>query len=245
MELHHRYPLTYIMEAADDIAYCMSDIADGIEKRIITEEQFIVEFTKEWQREYPKEVLPIKIPDLSDLHGFNRDISVPWSKAAMKQAVDNYLLNHEEVYLGVAPELISSDCPMGKVLGTMKKVSRRVLYTSIEAESIELTGYSVITGILQKYERFLKLPYEMFSRIIQGEYVENTDLERRLFNRIGKRYVKAYIYAIEELNQSDSDFYEKEWWLRVHLLIDHVSGMTDEFALESYQMLEGINLLRI
>ena len=32
--LHHRYPFTYIMEAADDIAYCMSDIADGIEKRI-------------------------------------------------------------------------------------------------------------------------------------------------------------------------------------------------------------------
>ena len=31
-----RYPLTYIMEAADDIAYGMSDIADGIEKRIIT-----------------------------------------------------------------------------------------------------------------------------------------------------------------------------------------------------------------
>ena len=32
IQLHHRYPLTYIMEAADDIAYCMSDIADGIEK---------------------------------------------------------------------------------------------------------------------------------------------------------------------------------------------------------------------
>ena len=35
-----RHPLVYIMEAADDIAFCMSDIEDGIEKRIITEDFF-------------------------------------------------------------------------------------------------------------------------------------------------------------------------------------------------------------
>ena len=42
----------------------------------------------------------------------------------------------------------------------------------------------------------------------------------------------------------DNDFLEKEWWLRVHLVIDHISGMTDEFALETYQMMEGIRLMR-
>ena len=36
----------------------------------------------------------------------------------------------------------------------------------------------------------------------------------------------------------------RKLWLRVHLIIDHISGMTDEFALQTYQMLEGINLLR-
>lgn len=29
----NRYPLTYIMEAADDISYCLSDIEDGFEKK--------------------------------------------------------------------------------------------------------------------------------------------------------------------------------------------------------------------
>lgn len=46
--LGSRYPFVYIMEAADDIAYCMSDIADGIEKGIITETEFIEESKKEW-----------------------------------------------------------------------------------------------------------------------------------------------------------------------------------------------------
>src|SRR5690606_5083003 len=31
----HRYPLTYLMEAADDIAYCLADIEDAVEKGII------------------------------------------------------------------------------------------------------------------------------------------------------------------------------------------------------------------
>ena len=244
LELHHRYPLTYIMEAADDIAYCMSDIADGIEKRIITEKEFINEFLEEWHNRYPNESIPVTIPKLNNLHGFNRDISVPWSQKAMKQAVDNYFANHDAVYTGSAGELISKDCPMGKVLDTIKQVSRRVLYTSIEAESIELTGYAVITGILQKYERLLKLPFDTFNKIIQGDHVDDTDVERRLFNRIGKRYVTAYRHALDDLDATKSDFNETEWWLRVHLLVDHVSGMTDEFALETYQMLEGINLLR-
>ena len=244
LEIHHRYPLTYIMEAADDIAYCMSDIADGIEKRILTEEEFIVEFKKEWDKKYPKTNLPIKLPDINKLSGFTRDISVPWSKKAMQQAVENYFKNHIEVFSGTASELISTDCPMGKVLDTIKQVSRRMLYTSIEAESIELTGYAVITGILRNYERLLKLPYENFHCILQGESVKNADVERRLFNRLGKRYVKAYSYALSELDPNADNFKEKEWWLRVHLLVDHVSGMTDEFALETYQMQEGINLLR-
>jgi len=46
MEKHHRYPLTYIMEAADDIAYCLSDISDGIEKRIIKPDDFTNEFLR-------------------------------------------------------------------------------------------------------------------------------------------------------------------------------------------------------
>lgn len=28
------------------------------------------------------------------------------------------------------------------------------------------------------------------------------------------------------------------------MLIDHISGMTDEFALETYQMMKGISLMR-
>lgn len=244
IELHHRYPLTYIMEAADDIAYCMSDIADGIEKRILTEDVFLKEFNAEWDNMYGNETLPVNVPNNKDIR-FGKDISIPWSRKAMEETIDNFFEHENEIFNGTADSLINDSKPMGRVLDTIKRVSRRILYTSFDAESIELTGYAVITGILQHYERILSLPHGIFIKLVNGEKIENmdVDVERRLFNRLGQRYINAYKYAIEELRNDQHEYPIKEWWLRVHLLLDHVSGMTDEFALETYQMLEGINLM--
>lgn len=242
-EQHHRYPFTYIMEAADDIAYCMSDIADGIEKRILSIDEFVRELQKEWKKEYGSEELPVNMPSGDNIQ-FGKDISVPWSQLALQETVNNFLENEENIFNGTAGSLINTDKPMGRVLETIRNVSKQILYPSFEAESIELTGYAVITGILKKYERMLKLSYNVFEKMVEGERTDNTDIERRLYNRLGKRYISAYKYAINKLDKSQHDFTIKEWWLRVHLLIDHVSGMTDEFALETYQMLEGIKLMQ-
>lgn len=245
LELHHRYPFTYIMEAADDIAYCMSDIADGIEKKLITVSKFIDCFKAEWKNKYGDKEIPVSLDSNKKTYNFNHDISIPWSKKAMDEAIENFFKYEEEVYNGTANSLISENDSMGCVLETIKSVSRQELYTSLEAENIELTGYAVITGILQRYERLLSLSCSDFQRLVKNEKIDGLDVERRLYNRIGKRYIMAYTYAIEKLNFNSFDFKIREWWLRVHLIIDHISGMTDEFALQTYQMLEGINLLRM
>ena len=245
LPLGTRYPLTYIMEAADDIAYCMSDIADGIEKRILTEEEFLRTFTRQWLKKYDEKSLKaLKLPQASELRNFSQDFSVRWAKKAMAEAVKNFVDHHEEIYAGTAGAIIDEKYgTMGKVLETIKAVSCEVLYPSIEAESIELTGYAVITGILRHYERLLKLKYEDF-KVVADRQGRKMAVEQRLFNRIGHRCVQAYKKAVEALDEQDPAFAQTEWWLRVHLLVDHISSMTDAFALETYQMLEGIALMR-
>ncbi|SUI39184.1 Deoxyguanosinetriphosphate triphosphohydrolase [Serratia marcescens] len=51
-ELHmgefDRFPLTYIMEAADDISYCVADLEDAVEKSIFTVEQLYQHLIQEW-----------------------------------------------------------------------------------------------------------------------------------------------------------------------------------------------------
>ena len=242
MQPNTRYIFTYIMEAADDIAYCLSDIADGLEKGIITKEKFLDDFIDMQHCLYPNQSLSVELP--KKIKNFSSEISVPWSRIAMEEAAENFTKNIESFYEGTATHLIPKD-GIGRTLDIIKQVSRKTLYTSFEAESIELTGYAVITGILRHYEPLLTLSETKFQTLIKGDGKNGLDLERRLFNRIGKRYVRAYNYALDDLQKSgDSAFEIKEWWLRVHLIIDHITGMTDEFALNTYQMLEGIDLLK-
>lgn len=263
-----RYPMTYIMEAADDISYCMSDIADGIEKRILTEEQFIMTFDRIWREEYgttpPKEITRFYRDGKwtsRELRDFNRDFAIDWSTRATDDAVEAYVSHHDAIYRGTAAPLMARGTEMCRVLETINEVCVEILYPSIQAESIELTGYAVITGILRHYERILKLDYETYEWLADpaeakrkynekkdaGEKMSKPrlDVERRLHNRFDAGCLAAYRGAVQALRRNaDPDFEVKEWWLRVHLLIDHISSMTDAFALETYQMLEGIALMK-
>ena len=239
-----RYPFVYIMEAADDIAYCMSDIADGIEKGIITEIEFVEEFEKEWHSLYGEIDSTITIPKQSNLKGFTYDFSIPWSRQAIEEAANRFIDLADGIYLGKAESLISKENTMGKVLEIMKKVSRRILYKSFEAESIEISGYAVITGILNVYTKILEMNYDDFSKILEDKDINGYDFEKRLIHFIGNRYIIAYHNALGEFDKNKEDYYIREWWLRVHLIIDHISGMTDQYALQTYQMLKGISIMR-
>lgn len=262
---HRRYPLTYIMEAADDIAYCMSDIADGIEKKLLSERKFIETFADIWDEkyggDYPEEIerlLPEyrqkkrrKNQEPQEMNGFNRDFSVPWSIRATRDAVGTYIDEHDQVFAGTAAPLMERDSEMCRVLKTIRAVCGRALYPSTAAESIELTGYAVISGILRHYERILELDYQAFEWLTDPAAAEKKknpkvklDVERRLFHRFSSSCLAAYRNAVEALDPQAPDFAALEWWLRVHLVIDHISCMTDAHALETYQMLEGIALMR-
>lgn len=249
LKAHRRYPLTYIMEAADDIAYCMSDIEDGIEKHVLTFEEFKKEFKTIWKKKkYPEDELEkLMYTDTKygrqEIFNYKFSVSIHWSRYATDTAIETYIANHDAIYDGTFGELIPEDSFPGRFLGVMKDVSSKLLYPSIQAESIELTGYAVITGIMKQFERLLKLSYEDFRKLVDGKAPKELAIERRLFNRLGKRMDDAYRWAVDKLPR-DEEFPIREWHRRVHLLVDHISGCTDRFALETYQMLEGINLMK-
>ena len=239
MEEHHRYPLTYIMEAADDIAYCLSDISDGIEKHIVTADQFLDEFIQLWDERY-HEPCPMEIP--SHVVNFGTDVSVIWARKIIKEGVQNYIDNHDSFYNGDAVQLIPPES-LGRVLKVVKQVTRKLLYQSKEAESIELTGYAVLSGLLKHFGRLLSLSYEDFHSLIEDKKSPSgnpLEMEKRLFHRIDTRFVTIYRVESQTLDATDPSFPQREWWLRCHMIIDHISGMTDDSALATYQMLIGI-----
>lgn len=236
---YHRYPLTYIMEAADDIAYCLSDIADGLEKRIITLDEFINYFYAFWKMD--ESICPLS----KEIKNFTDGVSIPWSKKAMEEVTDYYIDNHNDVFNGTSKDLLSNT-EIHPAFEALKTVAKEKLYSSPEAENIELAGFSVITGLLEHYENLLILPFDIFTGLTTGklpeEYKNDYKYEKRLYDRIATHYVAAYKTARDKLDSTSPDFYEKELWLRTHLIIDYISGMTDEFSLSMYQLLEGIDI---
>jgi dGTPase len=235
-----RYPLAYIMEAADDISYCLSDISDGIEKKIISIMDFVIGFKKIWVEKYPKEDNPLLILNKEDIQYFNIDISVPISTKIINEAVENYINNHEAFFTGKSNGLIDKN-KGGRILEVMKIFSKQKLYRSPEAENIELSGYSVITGLLNHFSELLIMKKEDFLYFVENNQCPPKkifDLQWRLFNKLSRRCIKVYRYQLSQFKDNP----EIEWWLRIHLIIDYISGMTDDYALEMYQMLEGIKI---
>lgn len=241
-----KYPLSYIMEAADDISYCLSDISDGIAKRILTVDSFLDSMRSEWHKKHPTTAFPLEIPVVPD--GYFNIIPVSWSRTIMEEAVQDFTCNFED-YIDGKKEDIISNCPSGKAFEIMKTVSRKILYRSIEAEGNELSGYAIITGLLNRFGELLRMRREKFELLIdenKSPANKGIDLQWRVFNRLSKRMIKSYKLQLQEFTQGD--FAHKhgigendiEWWLRAHLIIDHVSGMTDAYALEMYQMFSGM-----
>lgn len=243
-----RFPLTYIMEAADDISYCLSDISDGIAKGIIKPAQFLTEFQKLWETTYGKEEIPVKSLAQKRVEDFGVDVCIEVSHKAVEAAADEYVRRYQEFCGGNAEELITTAMPMGKVLNIIKSFSGQRIYSSVEAESIELSGFAVLTGLLSRYfGQLLELSGNEFAKLLKGERVKGREYEQRLLNRLSKRCVRSYQLQLQEWRANKafiSQYGEEnlEWWLRVHMIIDHISGMTDNFALSEYQILEGIKI---
>jgi dGTPase len=63
------------------------------------------------------------------------------------------------------------------------------------------------------------------------------DLEMRLAHMLPPVAIRAYRQKIDE---DDSPL--SEWHHRAHLILDYICGMTDHFALKTFQLLSGIRV---
>lgn len=254
-----RHPLVFIMEAADDIAYSLSDIEDAIEKNIISPSDFFVEIKKYIQYEMNdmrisssekydlmEDILVIidkhnkkirfdkknndEVKDIVDFVNFKIDVS----SYLVDRASEAYVKNHENIINGYFFESLIEYDKVSKILReALKKYSSKNIYTSHEAVNIELSGFKIIQKILNRFKILLNLSKDNFDRCIEGKvkYGEFA-LEKRLCTLLPKKHLRAYRFACEN-NKTYEIIY------RTHLIIDYLSGMTDSHAVKIFKMISG------
>ena len=248
-----RFPLTYIMEAADDIAYGIADLEDGVDKGILSLKKLYETIIKEAEKhdkgtyiiDIAKEKYEkAKNKKYTKVNEFIINFRVKLVNDLVNFASDIFIDNHEKIFNGTYNKALleKNNTKFDVALKVLKNVAVEHIFQHSDVEVLELKGNSAIKGLMEHYKPLLKLSREAFELLLNKEK-NNTPIESRLFHRLSNKYINSYITTLDNLKESnlgELEYNLYEWYYRARLILDFISGMTDEYALKEYQTLSAI-----
>jgi len=208
-----RYPLVYLVEAADDICYQMMDIEDAHKLKILTTNEttdlLMGYFDKNKQAHISKTFAIVS--DKNEQIAYLRSSVIG---LLIKECTRIFVENEEEILKGTFEGSLIKNISEIPALAYKKctAVSVDKIYRSRDVLDIELAGFKVINTLLELMIDAVIAPEKAYSKL--------------LINRVSEQYnIKAP--ALFE---------------RVQAVLDFVSGMTDVFALDLYRKINGNSL---
>ena len=247
-----RFPLTWIMEAADDISYCVADLEDAVEKRIFSVEELYQHLHDAWG-EHEKGSLFAQVVenawDKSRSNSLSRStedqffmyLRVNTLNKLVPYAAHRFIENLPAIFSGdFNHALLEDDSDCSQLLELYKNVAIKQVFSHPDVEQLELQGYRVISGLLDIYEPLLKLSLEEFSQLVEQERVRSLPIASRLFQKLSTRHRLAYVEAVNKLSRDTEEYPVLEYYYRCRLIQDYISGMTDLYAWDEYRRLMAV-----
>lgn len=238
-----RYPLTFLLEAADDIAYHTADIEDAVKKGFLSYSQLLEELRSE---KYIN-----KCTDVQEIQSYKNAVDMLETKYAKAKengvpnpelnAVQNWIIyvqgqllycasygftkNYQSIMNGTfSAEVISAS--RGKTLSdALGSIVCDYVFKSCEIYKTEIAAGNIINFLLDRF-----VP----AAVIYDTDNELSPMDKRIIHLISDNYRQIYkIY-------SDGKDENEKLYLRLLLVTDYICGMTDSFAKRLYQELNGI-----
>jgi len=252
IESGHRFVITYIMEAADDISYLIADLEDSTEKGIMNLDQIYNIIKYECQKEgetFLSDILEKqyeKAKKSEEPYRFNMFFILLRAKliSPLVEYVSSiYVDNHEAVFNGeFNSSLLEYDktSQYYKAIKVLQKVSIKYIYQNSNVQELDLQGYSILNALFNSYKPLLELSSSDFEKLVKEESI-SCFISARLIKRVSPKQIVAYKNDVIALNRNKKEEYKiLEWYYRVRLIIDYISGMTDDYALYEYKTLLAI-----
>lgn len=248
-----RHPATFLLEAADDIAYWFADIEDAVKKGILP-----------WEKEYKniKENLLKKDNDLyksmfeklDEQSEKNKNNKIPEENIVniqnfkiagqgivFREVVEAFKDNYDDIMSGnFETNNLLKFSKTKDLINEMKRLAEEYCYTNKEVLTLELVGDTVIRGLLD---------------IFVNEIINNKKEELSRKTKSGKlyhiisenfRYVCSLDYEQNKASETDDikikKFEDVCKYKKLLLITDFISGMTDSYAVNLYKELIGVEL---
>ena len=210
-----RHPLVYLVEAADDICYEIMDLEDAHKLKILTydeTERLLLEF---FDPENQKKILK-RIVD-EGLQDPNE--KVVYMRACIigkleNECVNTFVENEEAILNGTFEgSLIEHINEIQRnAYQQCAKLSVERIYRSRPVLDVELSGYKIMATLMEQMTEAVMHPERYYSQ--------------QLIERVSSQY---------DINSNDLE-------TRIMAVIDYIAGMTDIYALDVYQKINGISL---
>ena len=210
-----RHPLVYLVEAADDICYEIMDIEDAHKLKIVTYEEtkrLFLDFFDEMGRNHIMQ--RIHDEEITDDNEKVIYMRACVINALERACVDAFMRHEDEIMRGeFSGSLIDSiDDRLVKAYHNCTELSKKRIYKSKPVLDVELSGFKIMDSLMEVMTEAAVNPQRFYSR--------------QLISRVSSQY---------DISAPDLE-------TRIMAVIDYISGMTDVYALDIYQKINGISL---
>ena len=213
-DLHFgRHPLVYLVEAADDICYQIMDMEDAHKLKLISTEETEALLLNFFDDDRLTHIQKV----LKVVDDVNEQIAYLRSCVIgrlVQACSEVFMENETEILNGTfSGSLIQKvDKKAVTAYETCAKLSVKKIYQSSDVLDIELAGYKIITTLLEEIITAVNYPERTYSKV--------------LLARIPEQYqIRA-----------------NSTYGRIQAVLDYISGMTDIYALDLYQKINGTSL---
>ncbi len=208
-----RHPLVYIVEAADDICYEVMDIEDAHKLKILTTKEVSDLLLGFFDDERRAHMLEV----MENVEDPNEKVSYMRSCVIgrlVSRCAEAFVAHEDEILEGRFEGCLIDHIPELEREGYRRcsVLSWDKIYKASEVVEIELAGNQIITYLLAKFVHAVRFPHLNYSKLLLSKVPQQYDINA------------PTLYG------------------RIQAIIDHVSGMTDVYALDLYRKLNGMSL---
>jgi dGTPase len=238
LKIGRRHPISYLMEACDDIAYVVLDAEDSVKKGLASFSD-LINFIKNHAQD---DVLTLRVIDeaLNKHHEYQSNLKLSPAElndvsmqrfrvaaiGAMVHAATETFKDNEALFVqGTAKSALLEMSTTEKFRKALKSFSVNHAYTHKSVLEIELQGHNVIRGLMDFF----------WASIVDREDQKKPESNRRqpfsrfVYSRISENYRRIFE------NPSATDLQLPMRYRECLLLTDMISGMTDSFAVNLYK----------